>query len=637
MAAVKDHFIDLERHRLQLENSVTKLQRALQHWRMSDAEYEQLKDEVEAIHETASREDLERIREEFEGEVVTDKEVSELLFGSSSSRDSSNAPKSTRQIINILSRRIDYVSKNVETLEKQLAAAEQKLAAATVLVNPDVRDEEGLPITDIIEQLDEDDNVTTYHLQRPGDLQPQIQEALAKAGIDELPEGGEEVEAQLEPEASSSAQAETKAANDSDDASVEFIEDVAVSTAQDQHQPMEEVVSQAEAQRKRPSTKRGVSFTEDTKPGHDSATDVVPPLSKTAQRLGEIMDQAREQALPIDDPIIPQEESAEDAEMRREMLRYSMEEIAPIVAELEIDEGGNSDFDDAYEFDDDEDYDEEDEDEYGRSKYRAVNDDYRARMEELQQKLGIKSMRELAGDGKHGEEEEEDEEDGARNEGIGRITIQPAVAVKSALKTEDQETNGKSAKKGVKFADVLDVAPAPDSSSRAVTEVSEPEEPFVDPMKMTIVERGASVQPTAVSEHAVEPKKVSRFKKAKAAGIANTLPSQQTPAIPKGPADAPVRFLAQEEVQTAPTGPEGKTLAGTILERETPAGVKEPDEFNAALIHQEAATEYHRMRNRMILKEGGFTRDTEAPIEWPEEEEGGKRISRFKAARLARG
>lgn len=631
-AVVKDHFIDLERHRRQLGETVAKLQQALQYWRMSDAEYEQLKEEVEAIRDspTASRQDLERIQEEFEGEVVTNKEVEELFFGGNNQR------KTPTQIISILSRRIDYVSKNVETLEKQLAAAEQKLVAATVVVNPDVRDEEGLPITDIIEQLDDDDNVTTYRLQRPGDLQPQIQEALAKAGIDELPEGGEEAEA----EASTSAQAETQNAQDEDEVSVEMIEDAGISDATGSRTYTEEPKKQPESKQEQPSTKKGVSFAEDTKPGHDSATDAVPPLSKTAQRLGEIMEQAREQALPIDDPIIPQEESAEDAELRREMLKYSMEEIAPIVAELEIDEEGNSDFDDAYEFEE-EDYSEEDEDEHGRYKYRVVNDDYRARMEELQQKLGIKSMRELAAESSKqgGGEEDDDDDDGVRDEGIGRITIQPQPQVKSALKTDDQTSaNVKPAKKGVKFASALDVSPAPDSSNKSVVAVSEPEEPFVDPMKTTIVERSALAQATTASETPAEPKKVSRFKKAKAAaaGTTNALPVPQTPAIPKGPADAPVRFLGQEEVRTAPTGPEGKTLAGTILERETPVDVKEPDEFDAALLHQEAATEYHRMRNRMILKEGGFTKETESPIEYPEEEEGSKRISRFKAARLAR-
>ncbi|KAF3762213.1 hypothetical protein M406DRAFT_347411 [Cryphonectria parasitica EP155] len=596
MTAIKDHFIDLERHRRQLEDNVTKLQTALQHWRMSDAEYEQLKDEVEAIPEPASRDDLERIREEFDGEVVTDKEVEEL-FGKSNE-------KPPAQIINLLSRRIDYVSKNIETLEKQVEAAEEKLAAATIVVNPDVRDEEGLPITDIIEQLDDDDNVTTYRLQRPGDLQPQIQEALAKAGIKELPEGGEKTESR-----------------DEENAPVDG-----------KSQPESEVLHQSPPS---PAVKKGVSFTEDTKAGHDPATSEEQPKTRTAQRLEEIMEQAQQQAAPLDNPVIPQNESAEDAALRREMLRYGMEEIAPIVAELEIDEEGESDFDDAYEDeDDDDDYDEEDEDEHGRYKYRVVGDDYRARMEELQKKLGFKTTRELeTGDELQHNEEEERAEGRVPDEGIARIAVQPPPQAQSAMKSENQAADAKPAKKEVRFASALDVAES-DSMNDPPATVPEPEQPFVDPMKAMIVERSPAPQPAAPVS--TEPKKLSRFKKAKTARGTNALPIRQAPIAPKGPAEAPTWFLGQEDVRTAPTGPEGKTLAGTVLERDTPAEVREPDEFDAALLHQEAATEYHRMRNRMILKDGGFMKDKEAPIEYPEEEESGKRVSRFKAARLAR-
>lgn len=89
----------------------------------------------------------------------------------------------------------------------------------------------------------------------------------------------------------------------------------------------------------------------------------------------------------------------------------------------------------------------------------------------------------------------------------------------------------------------------------------------------------------------------------------------------------------------APSGPEGTTLATTIIER-TPdpnAEVTEPDALDSQLLHQEVATEYHRIRNRMIQKQGGFAKEEESEIVPLTEEEGGpKKVSRFKAARLAR-
>lgn len=619
MLPVKDHFVDLERHRRQLEENVAKLQKALDHWRMSDAEYEQLKDEVAAIPEPSSRDDLERIRDEFEGEVVTDAEV-EQLFGKANE-------KSPRQIVGLLSRRIDYVSKNVDTLERQLEAAEQKLAAASVVLNPDVRDEEGLPFTDIIEELDEDDNVTSFRLSRPGDMQPQIREALAKAGIKDIPEGGEQ--AQLE-----SAEAEGDAdapAADVLQSKEETAEDGLTSPSQYETGKQTEADSKPKITEK--PAKKGVSFAEDTKMGHDTAQEEDQPMSRTARQLQEVTEQARQQAIPAPDPIIPEDESEDEAELRREMLRYGMTEIAPIVAELEIEENSDSGIDDDYDdldFDEDED---EDEDEHGRYKYRVVDEDYRARMQELEAKLGIKSTRELL-------EEKQEGDRGVPDEGIARIAVQPLPqpTTKSALKTaNDREAETKPAKKGVKFAGALDVAPATTTAPAADPPV--PEQPFVDPMKSTIVERSPAVQPAAPASDE-PPKKMSRFKKAKAVGgtDGNALPIRPAPNMPLGPADAPARFLnPASEPRATPTGPDGKTLAGTVVERDAPAEVKGPDEFDATLLQKEVAVEYNRMRNRMIMKEGGFMKDKEAPIEYPDEEdEGGKRVSRFKAARLAR-
>lgn len=620
MASVKDHFLDLERHRRQLEENVEKLRKAITHWRMCDADYEELKEEVEAISGPADRADLDKICDEFEGQVIIRKEVKEI-FGE-------QTVKSKAQIVNILSRRIDYVAKNVETLEKQLQAAEERYEKVNIVANPDALDEDsGLPITDIIEELDDDDNITSSRLQRPGDSTSAIREALEKAGVKDLPETNERVQADVE-----------ELSDDSDTPMKDELNEH-VEEAQSQGRPESETASNAmDIDSADPPAKKGVSFAEDTKPGHE--LNGLDQRSRTRDHLEQIMKEAKEQEAPISNPVIPEGEADDDAELRREMLRYGMTDIAPIVAELEIDEGTGSEFDeDEYSFGEDDDFEDEedeDEDEHGRTKSRVVDDKYRKRMQELEASLGIKSSRQI-------DEEAEAEAAGSiPEEGIARIAIQPAASsqpattsqpTKSSIKGSNEAAQEpKPAKKGVKFASALDIAP--ETETEPAPAAAEPKEPYVDPMRSTIVERSPAAQPAAPTASA--PKKASRFKKARATEPASSPAETQLPVRTKGPAEAPARFLDQE-VRTAPTGPDGKTLAGTIVERDMPSGAPEPDEFDAALLHQEAAVEYHRMRNRMIQKQGGFVAEKEEAIEYPEDEDtGGKRVSRFKAARLGR-
>ena len=93
--------------------------------------------------------------------------------------------------------------------------------------------------------------------------------------------------------------------------------------------------------------------------------------------------------------------------------------------------------------------------------------------------------------------------------------------------------------------------------------------------------------------------------------------------------------IAEAEVSSIP---EGKPLSDTIVERETPNSPPlEPDELDPALLQKEVATEYYRMRNRMIQKHGGFLKDPDEEnriIPHTEEDGGPKRMSRFKAARI---
>jgi len=96
-------------------------------------------------------------------------EVQELF------RPPSGALRSPKQILGLLDRRTDCrqavrprqcvvlktvdVQKNVETLKKQLEAARIKFDNVQIVSDTSTRNEEGLPVTDIYEELDEEGNV----------------------------------------------------------------------------------------------------------------------------------------------------------------------------------------------------------------------------------------------------------------------------------------------------------------------------------------------------------------------------------------------------------------------------------------------------------------------------------------------
>ena len=591
---IKDSFLDLERHRQLLEDNIEKLRKSLRHWQLWEAEYEGLKEEILAANPTPNRKELVALARGYQGELVTNKEIEDIL-GASASRTAA-------QVVNLLDRRIDYVEQNVKTIEKQIGAAEKKLAAATVISTPDVRNDEGLPLTEIVEELDEEGNIISSHTSTPGSAKPQLLEVLQKAGVKDLPEPA----------------------------------------------PQPRIISsQVEKNIKTPqaapeSKKKGVKFSDDTKTGPEGQK------SKTAKRVEEIMSLARQQdAKPTEPPIIPTDESLEDAALRREMLQYGMSEVGAVVAELELEE--DSDWTE-------EDYGQDgtsstdDEDEFGRSTGNVVDTALRQRMVELEERLGVRMMENIGNKAS---------EYDIVKEGIGRIKINgqdessqadgDSMAQAASGKPpqgDKSENSPTSAKKSVRFSEKLDIA----SAHQPPAPVANPQKHITDPVS-DIVERTSPKQ--AVSP--TTPKKTSRFRSARTATpniINGPLASSSAssispllslqPVIPSAPKpfSTSIQFSpAEERTRIMPTGPEGRTLASTIVEREVPlnASAAEPDELDPQLLHQEVATEYHKMRNRMIQRQGGFLKEEEGEIVPFTEEEGGpKKMSRFKAARLAR-
>jgi unconventional prefoldin RPB5 interactor 1 len=283
-----------------------------------------------------------------------------------------------------------------------------------------------------------------------------------------------------------------------------------------------------------------------------------------------------------------------------------MSEVGAVVAELDLEDDSD--------WTDEQDYDEtstDDEDEFGRSRGRVVDEEIRQQMIKLEQRLGVKMMENI---GKKASDYD------VVREGIGRVTINgqdPATASENepaaaAAESPRKDSSTTSFKKSVRFSEELDISPAPKSATPATPAARRKTAPVND-----IVERTAPAQSSASPQ---QNKKVSRFKSARTA--------------------PPLEFSpAEDQTRTVPTGPEGTTLAPVVVEREIPQDSfpAEPDELDPHLLHQEVATEYHKMRNTMIHRQGGFMKEEESEIVPFTEEEGGpKKMSRFKAARLAR-
>ncbi|KAL2161413.1 hypothetical protein VTH06DRAFT_7974 [Thermothelomyces fergusii] len=607
----QDHLSNLDRHVQLLESKVNKLRASLTHWQQWFLDYSSLKEEVEQLPtDPPPHEQLRRIRRDFDSKLLTKKEVHEIM--------GKNDLKTTEQIVNTLSRRLDYVEQNIGTLTKLLEKEENRLAAASVVQQPELGtdEESGLPFTDIIEELDENDNVVNFRLQTGADAEPKIVDALKKAGIEEkdlaateadLPKSVERIdlddaqegEAKDEPGPSPATQSATDVAQQSAPASTEPA-----------------------------GRKKSVSFAEDTKAGHEPAepkpaepapAELTDARSRAAQKIERLMQKAKEQeAIDLSDAVIPENESPEDSKLRREMLEYGMSEIGPVVAELQLEEGGSDDEDDLLvgsdDFESEATEDDDSEDELGRSKRSPLTPDYIKRMQELEKRLKAQSAFAVGASETRPKKPDE---------GIGRIAVVDDSKAAAAPK----------AKRSVSFASKLDIAP--DTASRP--------RPDGKPRERKTVQVGDVVEKMTPDEETLKdpdepPKRVSKFKKERAAAT-----SRPRDGLPPGPQHLPASFGAVSAgVPDEPHPPEDFPLAPTVVERPTVPNPTEPDDLDDALLYQAAAVEYNRLRNQLIQKQGGVMQqdgaiDSETGQVPLDEELGGpKRMSKFKAARLAK-
>ncbi|EPS30559.1 hypothetical protein PDE_05511 [Penicillium oxalicum 114-2] len=598
---------DLEKRRLALESNISELQKSLYHWRTWEAEYDGLREEIQDLEDGATSEKMRSIARQYEGSLVTETEIQAIL------RTQAGVNRSRTQVVDLLGRRIDYVKQNVVTMEKRLRAAEDELYTLDSNDQPpaDVSKDQGFALSEIVEELDEEGNVVSSSINKPGDHASDILEALKKAGVEDIPQS------------SNSSENATVSTSPAQDEKANVIED-SPSDARSEQAAIKET----------PVPKNEPKVQEDD-------LDLSKPVSLVTPE-----DRAQSPVTDIDEP-------ADEATLRRELLEYGIHEVGAIVAELELD-------DDASEFSvSDEEYDvgtedEEDEDEFGRS-HTFLSEEYHQQMRELEAKLNARGMTNLGKDTQTFPEEIRHEIQTSADEPAGETEV---------VENTDKE---KKPKKKVAFADDLDIAPS--VKPTPLEKKTPPTKPqaSVQVLSDAIVERTTQPQepkPTTTKG----PKKVSRFKSTRA------LDPEASPAdLPAKPAPAqllsqPMRFgssakhtdpsdsvppsglfpaTPQEPKPfstpitdipigpSAPKPPVGKTLADKLVERDIAPGsitAPAPDELDEEIHRREIASEYYRMRNSKIQAQGGFVNDEEpefVPIEEP-----AQKVSRFKAARL---
>lgn len=513
------------------------------------------------------------------------------------------------EVVRLIDRRLDYVQQNVSTISKQVEKVETQLSEVLEEIDREGDDSQPpeLPMTEIIEELDEDGNVISSKTTQPENATAQIIETLRKAGLKDVDSTPETAKTKSTPAKESEQQPNSKAP---------------ASSAENKEKVSTTANGTNNAAGPSKPAKKGVSFAEEIQEreipsradnASASKSGVTPSLINGSFANGERVIELDDDDEPIgSQAVIPEDESPEDARMRREMLQYSLNEVGQVVAELDLDENLSDFEDDDYEFDDEYDSEiSEEEDEHGRSIRPGVTKSYREEMKALEEKLRARVIGNL---GPNIEEIDPvyDPDELRRlvvrgEEGTSQENLKPALS-----KGKESAQSDASAKKGVRFAQELDIQEAPKAKAPEAPVQAKPRTaPIAD-----VVER-APTKAAPPSLPTKPPAKISRFKQNRAA-----VPGATEPEPPQ----------AQEP---------GSVLSDKIVEKPVVSSTNarapaEEDEFDPELQQRQLASEYYRMRNNIIRSQGGF-KETEEEKDDPlmEEVDGKvKKVSRFKAARM---
>ncbi len=677
---------ELEQQRQTLEASLQKLRQSLKHWQTWEAEYEGLKEDVSSLDEEPSATQLDDVAKSYDGELVNQKEIRDL---SGLDKDS---PRHTKQIIGLIERRQEYVQKNIETVQRQFFEAEAKSEElAFAARNQSAATEAGLPLTEIHEELDEDDNVVSSRLSQPEESTANFIDSLRQAGLKEGDVNGinppkpkpedlkpaiTNVSPPITPSAvgfdkrgTSDTSASRTSSGGAEDLERPSIRKKSVSFTADTKPPEERQRLPSEDGRKSvsfaekvavmpsapPADTRSVSFSpmvEEIPPqplGPPSPAMQPQPQSNDQPSSNESAiveptsgDQTSNGDIDNEDIVVPDDESPEDARTRREMLEYHLNEVGSVVAQMDLDEADMKL--------DEDDEDEDDEDDDGSSYY--TTSEY-PEDESSPYTTGLS------------ESEESEDEFGRAKHGM----ITPEYSRKMEEMQQRMISNVGPAPKDADLADTdaqldskdaarLAIREKRNSTSSASSDNSEKKaggkkrvsfadsldvaEPGSPPLKAQKMQESENVAPmttsimerTTATSHSLPQRpgneKPSRFKKERAAPITHGEDEE-----------AATDRAMDNDTDDVPTGPPGVTIAKTLTERvhpTKPATAPSLDGHDATMDQRELATEYYRQRNDIIKQQGGFQsslNDDEELGELMEERDGKlKKVSRFKAARI---
>ena len=297
---------------------------------------------------------------------------------------------------------------------------------------------------------------------------------------------------------------------------------------------------------------------------------------------------------------IPSNESPEDAALRSQMLKYDMDQVGSIVAEIDLDdtnsEGSYSNGEDGNEDDalceetgTPEEEEDDEEDEHGRSMKKMLSDQYVHEMEALQKQLRATSMKNVG-----------PKVSNANN-------LDAILAAEAAMNGDAKALVGQ-------------------MENQTTMNHSEAEPKVV---KDDIVPSRNPSSPQS------ENRKASRFKQARS--TASPIPS----------APSPVTSAQQKSENAKPKIPHSNILermpppqTAPYSNTSPPPAPTPPDEWDPAFISRQLNEEYHRSRNNMIYRQGGFLQTGEEKQEeedvYERKDGSGRKVSRFMAARLKR-
>ncbi|KAI7462534.1 hypothetical protein KC351_g16300 [Hortaea werneckii] len=701
--------LKIEQQRQALEGNLQQLRQSLKYWQAFEAEYEGLKEEIQDAQPNVDAAKLDALSTAYDGELVTKQVIRELAgLDKGTPRTGQQMVRDLERRVEYVQRNCEVIQRRFFDAEAKLEEFDfAAMRDAESFLSGGGSGVEGFPLTEIHEELDEDGNVISSRLERPEEKQARLVESLKKAGLttEDLEEGGEQEQqptTPLKPAITNASPPPSSFASPPPVGPSRVQGDRGSVSNSDLPSTTGDSTQENETPRRPQVRKKSVSFTADTKespelvrvdseegrksvsfndkvavapaaPPPDPRTvqfspqvEEIPPQplgppgpaqtsgqlptqpekdlsqkapsapsaqdthGKTKEAELEIQKELRASFKPGDrvatldddeevvskDVVIPEDEDEEDAQTRREMLNYHLNEVGHVVAQMDLnddDDYNDDDFAEDDDYDDDETSshftgssfqgdedtpytsglsDDEDEDEYGRTKGKVITDDYRQQMLEMQKRL-IGNL----GPAPEGEDVAEVDPDLDPND-VRKLVIRDK---RSSMSSDNSDGVEKKA-----------------GGKKRLTSTKKEEEL-----------RHLSLRPQALPIQEIPQPPSS-------SSTSSHIPTHRTPTNPTNITDF-----------DSPTGPAGRTLAETLIERPaasssnnlTKGKAPSADDPDPIAERRQLAADYYRRRNELIRQQGGFKgnrEEDEALGELMEERPDGRvrKVSRFKAARI---